>query len=323
MAVAHVQMRSREAVMTIKDHRIALTMGPLLFNWPVEEWSDFYARLADEAPVDTVHIGEVVCSKRLPFYIDAIPETVERLQRGGKAVVFSTLALITLPRERRDTADIVHNDEYEVEVNDIAALAHLAKGQTFRTGPYVNVYNESTMRFLAQLGASSVCLPPELPIATVEALGDVARSLHIGCEVWSFGRIPLAMSGRCYHARIEGLTKDSCQFVCAHDSDGLTIDTVDGQHFLAINGVQTMSHTYCNTIGDVERLADAGITALRLSPHSCDMVTISQAFRDHLDGKLGADEAMRRIGDSCCDVSFSNGFLFGKSGAELTSGPQP
>jgi len=300
--------------------RMSLTMGPLLFNWPIGEWSDFYARLADEAPVDTVHIGEVVCSKRLPFYLDAVPGAVERLRRAGKTVVFSTLALITLPRERRDSADIVHNTECEVEVNDIAALAHLTEGQTFRTGPYINVYNESTLRFLARLGASCVCLPPELPIDTVDVLGNMARSLRMGCEVWSFGRIPLAMSGRCYHARIAGLTKDSCQFICARDRDGLTVDTVDGAHFLAINGVQTLSHTYCNMIGDAERLLRAGVTALRLSPQSCDMIAVSRAFRDRLDGKTGAEEAMRRIGEICGDAPFSNGFLFGKAGAEMISG---
>jgi collagenase-like PrtC family protease len=314
------EQQALEATMTALDRPISLTMGPLLFNWPIAEWRDFYARIADEAPVDTVHIGEVVCSKRLPFYSDAIPQAVERLQRGGKTVVFSTLALITLPRERKDSASIVHNDSHEIEVNDIAALAHLREGQAFRVGPYVNVYNESTLRFLAGLGATSICLPPELPIDTVDILGNQARALHVGCEVWSFGRIPLAMSGRCYHARIEGLTKDSCQFVCARDRDGLAIDTVDGDHFLAMNGVQTLSHTYCNTIGDVERLADAGVTALRLSPHSCDMVAVAQTFRDRLDGALGAAKASRRLEELCGGAPFSNGFLFGKSGAEMASG---
>jgi collagenase-like PrtC family protease len=304
-------------MMTIVDRHISLTMGPLLFNWPIEKWRDFYARLADEAPVDTVHLGEVVCSKRLPFYIDAIPEAVGRLQRGGKTVVFGTLALTTLMRERKDSINIVRNDVCEVEVNDIAALAHLREGQAFRTGPYVNVYNESTLRFLAHLGTSSVCLPPELPIDSVKLLGGAARSLHVGCEVWSFGRVPLAISGRCYHARLEGLTKDSCQFVCARDPDGLAVDTVDGEHFLAINGVQTMSHTYCNTIRDVTRLLDADVTALRLSPHSCDMVAIARTFRDRLDGALGTDEAMRRIEEICKGATFSNGFLFGKAGAEM------
>jgi collagenase-like PrtC family protease len=292
-------------------------MGPILFNWPTEKWIDFYARLADEAPVDTVHLGEVVCSKRLPFYLDAIAGAVDRLQRGGKTVILSTLALITLPRERKDSADIIRNGEYGVEVNDLSALAYLAKGQPFRTGPYLNVYNDSTLRVLAGLGATAVCLPPELPIHTVSLLAEAARSLNVGCEVWSFGRIPLAISGRCYHARIDGLTKDSCQFGCARDSDGLDVDTLDGKKFLAVNGVQTLSQTYCNTIGDTDLLADAGVTALRLSPHSCDMVAISQTFRDRLDRKLAITEARDRIKNICSGAEFSNGFLFGKQGVEM------
>ena len=55
------------------DTRLALTLGPLQFNWSAEVLSDFYARIADEAPVDQVVIGEVVCSKRLPFYEDRLP----------------------------------------------------------------------------------------------------------------------------------------------------------------------------------------------------------------------------------------------------------
>ena len=41
-----------------------LTLGPVLFNWPVATWRDFYLEIADEAPVTTVFLGEVVCSKR-------------------------------------------------------------------------------------------------------------------------------------------------------------------------------------------------------------------------------------------------------------------
>jgi hypothetical protein len=37
----------------VSDRRISLTTGLLLFNWPAEKIGGFYARLADEAPVDT------------------------------------------------------------------------------------------------------------------------------------------------------------------------------------------------------------------------------------------------------------------------------
>ena len=84
----------------LTEQSLELTVGPLLFHWPAETIADFYARLADEAPVDHVVVGEVVCSKRLPFYADIIPAAVQRLQRAGKRVSLTSLALPTLARER-------------------------------------------------------------------------------------------------------------------------------------------------------------------------------------------------------------------------------
>ena len=299
------------------SQNISLAMGPVLFNWPADIWLNFYARLADEAPVDVVYLGEVVCSKRRPFYLDAMADAIERLQRAGKRVVLSTLASVTLMRERKECAELVRCDSCEIEINDLTALEHCRQGRRFYVGPYVNAYNEDTLGVLAGLGACSVCLPPELPFASVEALATAARSLGVECEIWAFGRIPLAISGRCYHARVDGLTKDSCQFGCARDSDGLAVDTLNGKGFLAINGVQTMSHTYCNTVTHVDCLAAAGVTSLRLSPHSCDMVAISRTFRDRLDGCLSSEEALALIQETCGPVAFSNGFLFGETGAEM------
>lgn len=297
--------------------RMSLTMGPLLFNWSVEKRRDFYARIADEAPIDIVCLGEAVCSKRLPFYQDELREIGERLHRGGKKIVLSSLALITLPQECATCLDITCNEMHEIEVNDITALAYHQCGKPFRVGPFVNVYNEGTLQFLAKQGALSVCLPPELPISDISKLAEVGRLLDVECEVWSFGRIPLAISGRCYHARIAGLTKDSCQFVCSRDGNGLEVRTLNGMNFLAVNGVQTLSHTYCNTIGDVDKLKSAGVSSLRLSPHDCDMVGISNAFRDRLDGKTDGEEAYSRVERACGDAIFSNGFLFGSAGNEM------
>lgn len=54
--------------MTMAAAKAELTMGPVLFHWPVETLRDFYFHIADEAPVDNVCLGEVVCHKRAPFF---------------------------------------------------------------------------------------------------------------------------------------------------------------------------------------------------------------------------------------------------------------
>lgn len=302
--------------------RASLALGPLLFNWSADHWSDFYARIADEAPVDRVHLGEVVCSKRLPFYIDRIPQAIDRLRRAGKTVVLSSLALATLKREREMCADLAASGEVDIEINDLTMLAYLAPARTFTVGPLVNIYNEGTLAYLAGRGANNICVPPELPLASISELAKAAAMHGVTAEVWAFGRVPLAMSGRCYHARIHGLAKDSCQFICGEDPDGVKVETLDGENFLTINGVQTLSFTYCNLLADLDRLRDVGVTSFRLSPHSCDMAAVAQTFRQVLDGESDGEEAADTLKRLVPEAIFSNGFLAGIEGAAFLQAPE-
>jgi len=295
--------------------RPTLTLGSLLFNWSADQWGDFYARVADEASVDRVCLGEVVCSKRLPFYADRIPDAIERLQRAGKEVILSSLALVTLKRERQMCADLAVHDNLEVEVNDLTMLFHLDRGRPFTVGPLINVYNEGTLAWLAQRGATRICLPPELPLASIETLSRAAVVEGIEPEVWAFGRVPLAISGRCYHARVHGLAKDNCQFVCGEDPDGLEVDTLDGEAFLAVNGVQTLSSTCCNLLENIGQLVSAGVTSFRLSPHGGNMVAVAELFRRVLDGQVDGQEAEHALAALLPGTAFSNGFLKGSYGA--------
>ncbi len=298
--------------------RRALTLGPVLFNWDADIWRDFYLRIADEAPVDRVCVGEVVCSKRLPFHAVHLPDVVERLRRAGKTVVLSSAALVTLPRERRLAAELAADEAVEIEINDLTLLAHLDSGRSFAVGPLVNVYNEATLAFLASRGARHVCLPPELPLQSIATIAEQADQLGVTIEVWSFGRLPLAISGRCYHARLHGLTKDNCRFVCGEDPDGLDVDTLDGERFLAVNGVQTLSFAHASLIGDLDRLAAAGVGSFRLSPHSIDMVAVAELFRRRLDGGVDAAAAAAELTALLPGARFANGFLDGVCGADYT-----
>lgn len=134
------------------DANPALVMGPVLFNWSADRLTDFYARIADEADVDRVHVGEVVCSKREPFFADRLPEAIERLTAAGKTVVVDALALPTLKRERQLVKDLAGLDGVEFEINDMSPLVHLGPGRRFAVSPLVNVYDEGTLGFLARRG---------------------------------------------------------------------------------------------------------------------------------------------------------------------------
>ena len=201
-----------------------LTLGPIAYHWPADTRRDFYARIADEAPVDEVYLGEVICSKRAPFHEGDLPEIIARLERAGKTVIMSTLAEVMLKRERKATEDIAAMDVPEIEVNNAAGL--YARGtRPHRIGPFMNVYNEATIAWMAAQGATHVCLPAELPGPAIAVAARAARDLGLGVEVQVFGRASLAVSARCYHARAHGRTKDNCQFVCEQDADGMPLNT--------------------------------------------------------------------------------------------------
>ncbi len=298
-----------------------LTVGPNQFFWPADTWGGFYNDLAS-APVNRVVIGELVCSKRLPFYQDRIPAAIEKLVEAGKDVVLTSLALVTLKRERKLTSELAEAG-IAIEVNDLTALAHLPEGSSFSVGPLVNVYNEGTLRWLASRGARRVCLPPELPISSVETLVKTANDLGVLIEVWGHGRLPLAISGRCYHARMHGRTKDNCQFACEDDPDGRDVLTEDGRPFMAMNGVQTLSDSYACTDHQIELLRSVGVSALRLSPQSRGFMQLCALYRKRIDRNLSQGELSKGALSASPSIRLSDGFLTGACGADWsgTKGP--
>ncbi len=293
--------------------RMDLTVAPNPFFWDAPAVRRFYQSLAD-APVSRVVLGELVCSKRLPYWQDEIAQAVDSLTAAGKSVALTTLALVTLKRERKATA-VLADIGLPVEVNDLTALRFLPQGLAFWVGPLINVYNEGTLRWLVQRGATRVCLPPELPLDSVATLARLGRELGVAIEVWGHGRLPLAISGRCYHARLHDHAKDSCQFVCGLDPDGRDVETLDGQKFLAVNGVQTLSQSTASMAHQIEALQDAGVTALRLSPQSGNFAGICAAYAQRIAGQISGDELAAILTPQVPGGRLSDGFLRGPAGA--------
>jgi len=296
---------------TLTPSKGAITLGPVLYNWEPEVWRDYYFRIADEAPVDTVVVGEVVCSKREPFFAPHVEPVLERLKRAGKEILLATLALPTNRRESKSIRDLAAEDDCIVEANDVSALALLG-AKTHDVGPFVNVYNEGTLAWLAARGARRVTLPVELSFEQIAAI-SAARG-KIDLEVFAFGRAPLALSARCYSARATGLRKDNCQFVCAGIGNGTELATLEGQSFLALNGTTTMSSTWVNLARHIPALKRAGIHRFRLSPQLIDMVEVASIFRRVLDGG-DTKKAMRELSLLAPHAVFSDGFHRAIAGA--------
>ncbi len=288
-----------------------LTLGPVQFHWSAAQRRDFYARMADESPISCAYLGEVVCSKRLPWFENDLTLIAERLQRAGKQVVFSTPALITTDREVSMIASICQAAEL-IEVNDLACIS-LLNGKEFVSGPLVNVFNEGTLDVLIGMGAVRINAPIEL---SAPAIATLASKSSVEIEVFAFGRQPLAISQRCYHARARDLHKDNCQFVCGEDVDGMEVAQLNGRPILTINGTQTLSYGHVTLLKELAALQASEVTHFRLSPHALDMVEIATVYRAVLDGTFDAEEGLAKLREIAAPIPFINGYLHGHAGME-------
>lgn len=300
-----------------ESKRSEITLGPLLFHWNEDKARDFYYKIADEAPIDRVYIGEVICSKRSPFHAKYIPDVINRLQSAGKKVILSTLQLVMNNRELneiRDTtsfADEMIANEIMIEANDLSTVNLLA-GKPHAIGTFVNIYNVGTLKVFEKMGAKNICLPVELSSSSIKILANAAESADI--EVYVFGRLPLAISARCYHARSNNLHKDNCQYVCGLDANGKDVNTISGQPFLATNGLQTISQTCSELSGEIEELKSFGVKGFRLSPHDVDMVKVSSIYRELANSKISSENAQNQLKEEVDFAEFSNGFYHGTVG---------
>jgi len=290
----------------------ALTLGPLLFHWSAARRRDFYLRIADEAPVDTVYFGEVVCAKREPMVEGVQDEILRRLHASGKQVVVSTLALVTTPREVDRIRELAAGDLL-LEANDVAAI-QLLDGRPFVVGPYINVFNEGARDVLVRKGAVRIVLPVEMNRTSLRIVAGTADGTGIEYQV--FGRQPLAVAMRCYHARANNLTKDHCQIVCGVDPEGLVAETVDGIELLTVNGTQTLTRGNGVLVGDLDVLRAAGVGHFRLSPQDVDMVDVASIYRATLDGHSSPEDAAAALRRVAGPAPWINGFLHGRPGRE-------
>jgi O2-independent ubiquinone biosynthesis protein UbiV len=287
-----------------------LSLGPLQYFWPREHVRAFYAEAANW-PLDTVYLGEVVCPKRRELRLEDWLEIAGQLEAAGKEVVLSTLTLLEAGSELGVLRRACRNGRFLVEANDMAAVGILAQaGLPFVGGPTLNIYNPRTLGVLAAEGMQRWVLPFELGREPAAAL--IASAPALECEVFAWGRLPLAWSARCYTARAENRPKDRCDLACLDDPDGRLVRTREDAPFLVLNGIQTQSALTQDLAPWLDELRRAGVGLLRLSPQSVGMAAIVESFAALL--QHGRDEALLQELAALAPTGTCDGYWRGEAG---------
>lgn len=293
---------------------LKLSLGPILYYWDRDTVFKFYEEIA-ASPVDIVYLGETVCSRRHVVRTDDWLEIADKLAAAGKEVVLSTQALLESESDLKTLRRITNNGKFAAEANDMGALHLLSSAKLpFVVGTHINIYNEQTLALLAELGAKRWVMTLEM---SRESLAHLMATKPAGLEteVFCYGRMPLAFSARCFTARHYNLPKDDCQFRCLDYPDGLRLTTRDGQDFLVLNGIQTMSAGVYNLIDELGAMRDMGVDIVRLSPQAFHTPRIIKLFRECLEDRISPRDALLQM-KKLMPSEAVDGYWHGKPGLE-------
>lgn len=291
-----------------------LTVGPVLFEWKRDEIIRFYEQVQD-MDVDRVYIGEVVCTKKLGLRLDDIAVIKEGLEKAGKRVTLSSLAVVSNDEELDFTRRLMSLSD-SIEANDMSVF-NMAdpSGKEVFAGPHITTYNAPSIDFLSSIGVKRVTFPVELPR---ESVVYNIENTDVCAEVFAHGKLPLAFSWRCYTSRAYGLSKTECRHDCARFPDGMELKNVDGQPVFTVNGTTLLSADTCTLVEQVEDLRDIGVGALRISPQHSGMAKVVEVFRKRLNGAISGTEGLAEL--KATGERFCNGWYMGGAGKDYMAG---
>lgn len=289
-----------------------LALGPLLYYWSREQVLAFYEEV-EKMPVDIVYLGETVCSRRHELRLNDWIGIAEKMMAAGKEAVLSTQVLMESEADLATMRRIVGNGTFRVEANDMGAARQL-KDIGFIAGTHLNLYNASALELMAQLGAKRWVMPLEMGRTDLAEMQKM-RPLGMETEVFSYGRMPLAFSARCFTARHRNLPKDDCRFSCIEHADGMSLKTKEDKQFLVLNGIQTQAARVTNLIAELAEIETLGVDVIRISPQSQHTGAVVAQYKDVLQAKATPTQALQQMATLMPDEP-CNGFWYGQPGQD-------
>ena len=295
--------------------QMKLSLGPIQFYWSKETLLEYYLEMA-QTSLDSIYIGEVVCSRRHEMRFEDWYDLAEILAESGKEIIFSSHVLLESESDLRRLRRFAEQNKFRLEANDMAAVKLARENELpFVAGTTLNIYSDATLDIFHGLGAYRWLAPCELSRDKLSAVAAHAQSKNLETELFAWGKIPLAYSSRCFTARHYNLNKDSCEYRCLDHEHGMPMLSREGQAFLTINGTQTMSYGCQSLIAHHQDMEQLGVNMLRLSPQLTDMPRVIELHRQVLDGQVTSKEALSEL-QSLSYGNLVDGYWHGQPGIE-------
>ncbi len=314
-----------------------ISVGPIYYYWPKQKVLDFYQQII-QTPVDVIYLGETVCAKRRELRSGDWLELAQELCDSGKQIVLSTLTLIESRADIATLKKLCAQSPCLVEANDMSAVQILTDNNLpFVAGPAINIYNAQTLQLLYKKGMQRWVMPVEINRENLAEIMQGAVEMGFGnnieTEVFSYGKLPLAYSARCFTARTKNLAKDGCKLSCILYPDGLALYSQSvynksvynksdynksgcsqGPQLFTLNGIQTQSGQCYNLLDQWPLMHKIGVDIMRISPETEGTVNVINQLSNYFSGEP-IDSPLTLIAEEQC-----NGYWYGMPGMDAVTG---
>lgn len=286
-----------------------LSLGPLTYCWSKQATFEYYEAVAS-TDIDTVYLGEVICSRRRELKYKDYLELASLLTNQGKKVILSTLTLIESASELIELKRIVTNGEFAIEANDMAAVNFATEAAIpFVAGPNLNLYNRASLDIMHKKGMTRFIMPYELSKFWLQQV-LAGNPSAFETEVLGYGYIPLAHSARCFTAKHHQKPKLDCQIICQQYPRGILTQTQESQPLLRLNGIQTQSAAKINLINQMSAMSAMGVSYFRISPSGLEDI----ALIEHISNAQMAEQSNLSLEGNIKDC---NGYWHAEPGMNL------
>lgn len=298
----------------------SIALGPAPHSWGKEKLLEFYSEEVPSLGVESVYIGDHVCSRRNALKPKELKPIIADLKSKGMKVFLSTLALATTKEDSESILDLY--DIFDgIEANMIGYLNLLkrpelqGKNKELILGSYLNIYNWRSASFLKKYNPTRLVPAHELPL---ESVADMAEKSGIPIEMPVWGRVSTALSWRCYTARATDKNREECAMVCLDHPEGMLLKSIEEEDLFMVDGAQVLSARINCLVEHLVTLQNSGVKYLRIVPdmdHTTDIVNIFQkVLAKKLDPKSGLNKLEKYAPQGLC-----NGWLWGKPGWEYVA----
>jgi len=298
----------------------SIALGPAPYSWGKERLIKFYSEEVPSLDVESVYIGDHVCSRRSMLSVEDLKPIVAKLKDKGKKVFLATLALAT---NNEDSESILKYCELfdGLEANMIGYLNLLKRpelngeNKELILGSYLNIYNWRSASFLKKYNPTRLVPAHELPL---DSIADMAEKSDIPIEMPVWGRVSTALSWRCYTARASEKNREECALVCLEHPEGMLLKSIEEEDLFMVDGAQVLSAKINCLIEHLPTLEANGVKYLRIVPDLNHTTEIVNVFKEVLAGRLDPRQGYEKL-KAYAPQGLCNGWLWGKPGWEYVA----